>query len=305
MNRSPLSRQKPAPLILFWLLLTLLAGPAAAIEVFVAIPPQKWLSDRIGGELVTTHVLVASGQDPHTYEPTPRQIAALSRARLYFTLDLEFEKQIVPRLQKTVPNLPIIDTTADIDRIAMTGNEQEGASADKKHADDRGHHHHRDGLDPHVWLSPPNLKRMAATMARAMATADPDNRVVYAKNLEALSTTLDQLDDHISRELAPFQGASFYVFHPAFGYFAHTYHLRQKAIETGGKSPGPRQLAALIAQARANRARVIFVQPQFDPKSAIAVADAIHGVVVPLDPLAEDVALNLKTMAEKIKTALQ
>jgi len=294
-------------LAFFWFMGAFVAAPAmAAMEVFVSIPPQKWLSDRIGGELVTTHVLVGSGQDPHTYEPTPRQISTLSRARLYFTLDLEFEKQIVPRLEKTVPTLRIIDTADGISKIAMT-EDGHGESEHDEHAYTHGGEkgHHRAELDPHVWLSPPNLKIMAAAMARAMAATDPANKAIYEENLLAVSAALDRLHERVTEDLAPYHGATFFVFHPAFGYFAHAYHLRQEAIETGGKSPSPRQLAALIARAKEVKARVIFVQPQFDPKSAQTVADAIHGKVVPLDPLAEDVPLNLEIMAGKIKTALQ
>jgi zinc transport system substrate-binding protein len=271
------------------------------LEIFVSIPPQKWLSDQIGKSLVVTHVLVDKGQDPHTYEPTPKQISALSRAKIYFTLDLEFEEQIIPRLKKTIPGLHIIDTADSIPKIAMT----EQDSVNSQHDDHNQTHaeHHHDGLDPHVWLSPLNLKIMAAEMSQAMIANDPANKPAYEKNLLAVTQTLDQLHQKIEHELAPFQGAPFYVFHPAFGYFAHTFHLQQKAIETGGKSPTPRQLTSLIAQAKANKTRVIFVQPQFDPRSATAVANAIDGEVVPLDPLAEDVVTNLEVMADKIQAA--
>jgi zinc transport system substrate-binding protein len=276
---------------------------SAPMEVFVSIPPQKWLSDQIGGTLVTTHVLVNKGQDPHTYEPTPKQITALSQAKLYFTLDLEFEEQIIPKLEQTVPSLHIIDTADSIPKIAMTEHEHD-EHGHNDHVKTKEEHHHHEDFDPHVWLSPLNLKIMAADMAKALSTADPANRSTYEKNLLEVNRTLDQLHQQITQELAPFQGASFYVFHPAFGYFAHTYHLQQKAIETGGKSPSPRQLSSLITEAKTNKARVIFVQPQFDPKSASAVANAINGEVVPLDPLAEDVITNLKTMTKKIKMAL-
>lgn len=246
---------------------------------------------------MTTHVLVDKGQDPHTYEPTPRQLTALSQAKIYFTLNLEFEGQIIPRLEKTVPSLHMIDTAAAISKITMTEDAQDDHGSTNK----GGHHH--EVLDPHVWLSPLNLKIMAADMARAMITYDPANKSSYEKNLLEVNETLDQLHQRIEHELAPLQGTSFYVFHPAFGYFAHTYHLHQKAIETGGKSPTPRQLSALITQARTNKAQVIFVQPQFDPKSAAAIANSIGSEVVPLDPLAEDVVANLEIMAHKIKAA--
>ncbi|MEK6201274.1 MAG: zinc ABC transporter substrate-binding protein [Desulfobulbaceae bacterium] len=290
-------------LVLFTLFCLTSMAFSAPMEVFVSIPPKKWLSDKLGGSLVTTHVLVGKGQDPHTYEPTPRQLTALSRAQLYFTLDLEFEGQVIPKLKKTVHTLHFVDTAGAIPRIGMSGH---GHGHDEQniyaHADKQ--EPRQEGLDPHVWLSPLNLKIMAAAMARAMIEKDPTNKSSYEENLLETNRILDQLHQRIEQELAPYQGASFYVFHPAFGYFAHTYHLQQEAIETGGKSPTPRQLASLITQARSNKARVIFVQPQFDPKSAAALANAIGGEVVPLDHLAEDVVTNLEIIAQKVKAAL-
>ena len=283
-----------------WFAALAFAAPSPPLKIFVSVPPQKWVSDKIGGTLVTTDVLVNKGQDPHTYEPTPKQLTTLSQAKIYFTLDLEFERQIIPKLEQTVPTLHIIDTAASIPKIAMTEHDEPEPNnqvhTNKEHQD-------HEGLDPHVWLSPLNLKIMAADIARAMIASDPANKATYEKNLLETTRILDQIHQKIEYQLAPYQGASFYVFHPAFGYFAHTYHLQQQAIETGGKSPSPRQLSSLIVQARASKARVIFVQPQFDPKSAQAIANAIHGEVVPLDPLAEDVAANLETIATKIQAA--
>ena len=88
---------------------------------------------------------------------------------------------------------------------------------------------------------------------------------------------LDGLDARIRRALRPFRGQTFYVFHPAFGYFADAYGLRQKSVETEGKSPTPRQLLALIKQARAEGVKIIFLQPQFDRRAADAVATALGG----------------------------
>ena len=76
------------------------------------------------------------------------------------------------------------------------------------------------------------------------------------------------------------------VFHPAWGYFAHAYGLRQVPIELEGKDPKPAELQGLIEHARGSGIRVIFVQPQFSTKSAALVAKAIGGQVVFADPLA-------------------
>lgn len=275
----------------------LLAGTstafAAPMEIYVSIPPQKWLSDQIGGEKVLTHVLVAKGQDPHTYEPTPKQISDLARSKIYFTIGLEFEEQITRKLGAAVAGLTMIDSSKSLKKIVMSDHQHE-----------TNHEQHHESTDPHVWLSPPNLIRMADDMAAAMASADPGNAETYRQNLQKTALVLNQLHQAIAADLAPFKGSAFYVFHPSFGYFARDYHLEQQAVEIAGKSPSPRQLSALITRARAENVRVIFVQPQFDRRSAAMIAKAIDGVVEPLDALAEDVVGNLQTIATKIKTAL-
>jgi len=276
----------------------------APMDVFVSIPPQKWLCDQVGGKLVTTHVLVGKGQNPHTFEPTPRQVIALSRAKLFFTVGMTFEEKISHKLERVSGSLNRIDISRHVHKIPM-GKDGHNHEEDHRHGqdiqkDDHGH----EILDPHIWLSPVNLKLMAANMADAMIDIDPANKSEYERNLLNVTSRLDRLHTTIKRELAPYKGASVYVFHPAFGYFAHAYHLRQEAVEIEGKTPTPKQLASLITRAKSRGVKVIFVQPQFDPKSAAAIASAIGGKVIPLNPLAEDVEANLKLMAGKIKEAL-
>jgi zinc transport system substrate-binding protein len=115
---------------------------------------------------------------------------------------------------------------------------------------------------------------------------------------------LDRLDARLRESLAPLKGRDFFVYHPAFGYFADAYGLRQIPVEIEGKEPTARQLARLIDRARAEGVRVIFVQPQFSAKSAQAIATAIGGSVIPLDDLAKDYLANLAAMAEKVRGAL-
>ena len=275
-------------------LLTILTAPvvfAEPLPVLVSILPQKWLVEQIGGGKIDVRVLLAKGQEPHGMEPTPEQVSALFRSRLYFAIGLEFERGLLAKVEQAKSNVQIVDTVAGIKKIPMTD-----------HHD--GHDHEHGGLDPHVWLDTQNLQEMAAVMAAAIAEADPANSADYQKNLQVLSNKLITLHGEISRKLAPFKGQSFFVFHPAFGYFAHAYGLRQEAVEIEGKSPAPRKLYALIAEAKRDKVKVIFVQPQFDRKNAETIAQAIGGKVAALDPLAENVPDNLRFMAEQISSAL-
>jgi zinc transport system substrate-binding protein len=97
----------------------------------------------------------------------------------------------------------------------------------------------------------------------------------------------------------------FMVFHPAWGYFAAAYGLKQVPVEIEGKKPKPAQLKELIEHARQNGITVVFVQPQFSTQSAALVAREIGGRVAIADPLAEDWAANLRRVAEKFEAALK
>jgi len=271
------------------------------LRVFVTVPPQAYMAKRLGGPAVTVHTLINAGQDPHTYEPTPRQATDLGRAHLFFTVGMPFEKRLVGKVVAGNRGLKVVDSTAGIPRLAMEEDHHDEESGHHKGGNSARKHGHHHGLpDPHVWLAPANAQRMAETMALAMMAQRPDLQDILRGNLTALQGELAALDQRIAASLAPYQGRTFYVFHPAFGYFADAYGLRQKAVETGGKSPTPRQLASLIRQAEADRIRVIFVQPQFDAKSGATLAQAINGTVAPLDPLAHDVISNLQAMADTL-----
>ena len=100
--------------------------------------------------------------------------------------------------------------------------------------------------------------------------------------------------------MEPYIGEQFYVFHPAFGYFGHTYGIDQVAIELNGNSPTPKELSAFIAAANEKNVKVLFTQPQFDPRAAEIVAKTLGAKVVALDPLAPDVLANLKRIADAI-----
>jgi zinc transport system substrate-binding protein len=75
------------------------------------------------------------------------------------------------------------------------------------------------------------------------------------------------------------------------------------AIEIGGKEPGPKELSALIARARREKVRIIFVQPQFSRRSAEAIARAIGGAVVSIDDLARDYPAMLQGIADGLERA--
>lgn len=269
---------------------------AAELRVAVSIPPQKWLATQIGGELISTKILLDAGQSPHSFVPTPKQIATLFDADIYFLIGVAFEQQVHEKIRQADNHPKMIDTTLSIKRIPIQHNHDDGKPCPCGSSHSAGY-----GLDPHVWLSPANLLIMAYSMAESLAEADPKNSHIYADNLQKLISTLNRHDEQIRNSLIPYQGEAFFVFHPAFGYFAHAYGLKQEAVEVAGKKPTPRQLAALVEKIKEAQARVIFIQPGFDQRTAQIIADIIDGNLVTIDPLAEDVLKTIHTLAKEIR----
>lgn len=284
------------------------AGQALAqpLHVIVSIVPQKYFVQRIGGGLVETVVMVPPGASPHSYEPKPEQMRALARASAYFAIGVEYEKAVLPKIAAMHPDLKIVQTDAGIVKAPMTGRHQHGQAKEHEHEHEHEHgHHHHKGLDNHVWLAPELVRIQAKNILESLTALDPAHAAVYASNYRAFMADLDSLDVDIKEALGGREGSAFMVFHPAWGYFATQYGLRQIPVEVEGKEPTAQDLQRLIDRAKSEQIRVVFVSPQFSTRSAETIAKAINGQVVPVNPLAEDWMENMRTVAEKFRQAMQ
>lgn len=276
--------------------------------LFTTILPQKDFVRHIAGNRFEVHALAGAGQNPHSYTPTPDQMKKLSKASAYFSIGMEVEDGVLPKIKKTMPKLPIVDLRKDIEFREMTEAHHHEDEDHHNDAHDAGHDEscdgHHDGKDPHIWLSPLLVKKMAVTIKKALIEIDPQGKQVYEKNFKTFTLKLDSLDEYIRTTLKPVKGTELFVFHPAFGYFADEYGLIQKPVETGGKEPSARDLAKLIKEAREHKPKVIFVQPQYTVKSAEALARQIGCAVVPINPLPENYFKEMHDMSSKVREGL-
>lgn len=278
-----------------------LSAVAAEFNAVVSIPPQKYIADKITEGRFETISMVDLGSNPHNYEPKPKQMVFLAHSDVYFSIGIEFEEVWLKKLLSAGKDLKHIDTAKGIKRIPVYG---EIIEIEHDHNDDHDHDH--GGLDPHIWLSPANMRVIAQNMAKAFIEIDPSGRSLYEKNLNSLLSEIDNTDFRVRENLEGIaSGTPFMVFHPGWGYFAKTYDLRQVAVEVEGKEPKPALLKELIKYARERNIKVVFVQPQFSRKSAETIASAIGGHVVAIDNLAYDWSSNMIIVSEELAKALK
>jgi zinc transport system substrate-binding protein len=266
------------------------------LHIMVSIPPQKYFVERIGNEYVNVTTMVPPGVEPHTFEPKPEQLKALSRSSAYMRIRIDFEEAWMDKFKAANPKMLLVDTTQGIQRMPLAAsNQQQGKNA---YADES------ENLDPHIWLSPQLVKIQAQTIANALIKLDPTHKKEYQANLEGFLADINMLDTDIRKILKGIKNRKFIAFHPAWGYFAHNYRLEMIPIEVGGQEPSAAELAALITKAKKQNIKVVFVEPQFSKQTAETIARQIGGEVLLIDPLSPDWLDNLRYVANTFAKVL-
>lgn len=258
--------------------------------VFVSVLPQVGIVKRLVGDAVEVQALVGAGQDPHNYAATPKQSMALGKAYAIITCGMPFEEPLMQRLEGT--GIKIIDSLAG---LKTREGEEHGSN------DDHAHHDH--ALDPHVWLAPEALRGLAQNIAKALTDIVPSEKDKISENLATYEAELDALHAELTKRLKPHSGRTVYVYHPAFGYFTDAYQMWQESVEIDGKTPTQKELAAFMEKAKKEGMRIIFVQPQFDKKSAEAIAQELGARVESLDALSEDAIGSIRKIADAVEAA--
>jgi len=265
--------------------------------IVVTLLPQAEFVEKIGGDKVEVTVMVPPGANVHTYEPTPGQMATLAKAELYAKVGsgVEFELAWMDNLVDQNKDMLVVDCSQGITLIEM--------STSHEHEDEVDHN--QEGMDPHIWMSPRNAMMMVENICDGLVQVDLTNKSYYESNRDAYLEELSQLDRDIKDGLASITNRVFMVYHPAFGYFAHEYELKMLPIEEEGKEPTAKGLTFLIDEAKENDIKVIFAEPQFDPKSAEVIADEINGTVILINPLSKDYTVNILSILSEMVKAME
>jgi len=256
--------------------------PAPVLHAVASLPPLAWLVEQVGGERVAVTVLLPPGSSPHTFEPSPRQLAAFDEADLFVAVghpDLAFEHRQVERLLRQRPDLAVVRLAGEDDVDAP-------------------------GSDPHLWLDPRRMDEAAQRLAATLSRLDPRGAVLYRSRLAALRADLTALDRRLADRLGSAPRHRFFVQHPAWGPLAAAYGLDQVALEHEGKEPSPKLLVQRIEEGRAAGVTTIFVERGAAQRAARVFAAETGAEIVVLDPLAADWAAEMQRTADALARAL-
>lgn len=230
--------------------------------LIVTIEPYRFLVETIAGDMWVVKTVVPKGNNPETFDPTPRDMLSVSGSKAYFMVgDLGFEKVWKDDITELYPSMEVIDTSQGIERCAG---------------------------DPHLWTSPDNMSIIAHNVCEALCSLDSTGVVGYRKRLNSFNAMLDRTDSLINEQLKYSKEKSFLIYHPTLTYFANRYGFEQITIEHEGKEASLAHLRSVIDEAKDKEVKHILVQTDFDSKNSEVIANEIDADIYTIDPLSYD-----------------
>lgn len=268
-------------LYLLLLLLTKSALADEAINVFVSILPQAYLTERIGQDKVEVQVMLQPGVAAETFDPAMKQIAKLNLTDIYFQIGIPFEKKWMPTFAAQYEKMKIVSCCE-----ALFPNR-------------------KPELDNHVWVSPRNAEKLALQIKQELSALMPEHAEYFHENYSQLITDLNNLDQEIVSILRNRRHDYFVTTHASLGHFAEDYGLKQVALEYQGREPGPRRMMKIVSLARDENINTIFRQTGHQSPAAEVFDRELNIRTVDFDPLANDYLTNIRGIARSIAESLK
>ena len=242
-----------------------------AVESYLADMAQK-----IAGERLQIEVLMPLGVDPHSFEPTPQDIAKISKSQILLINGAGFEEWLAETLTNAGGKQVVIEASQGL--TSRQAREGEAVMHAEQDAHETG--------DPHFWLDAQNAVRYVETIRDGLIQADPEGRALYTQNASAYLIELKDLDAWIEEQVQaiPAEKRQIVTNHESFGYYADRYGF--KIIGTvipsvsSESAPSAQQLALLIDTIRQTGARVIFLETGANPQLAQQIAEETGVMVV-------------------------
>ncbi len=265
------------------------ATPAERRLVVVAsLPIFASLVEVVGGDLVEVGAVMPPGTDPHTYQPSPRDVAPLAEADLVVYNGGDLEPWMERQLEAVGGRARVLVLAEGLEPPAELAQEEaehghDHADAEEAphaeetpHAGETPHADHDHAVNPHFWLDPDYAVVYVERIAAALAELDPAHAEAYRANAERYSDEIRAFDEWAKGQIEtiPPERRKLVTFHDAFPYFAAHYGLELVGVVvvSPGREPSPQEVAELVERIRSEGVPAIFVEPQFNPKLAETVA---------------------------------
>jgi manganese/iron transport system substrate-binding protein len=216
----------------------------------------------IGGDAIQLSVLLPPGVDAHSFQPTPQDVAKISKADIIFANGAGLETFLQPMLQNAGSQAPIVSVSDGVKLLAAP--DLNTTQPTEQHASG----------DPHTWFDPENVVVWSQSIADELGRLDPAQAQSYNANAQAYQAQLKDLDTWIRGQVSglPEAGRQLVTDHDSFTYFANRYGFKLVGAVVPGYSslaePSAQDLARLEDAIRKLGVKAVFVGQTANPALA-------------------------------------
>ncbi len=259
----------------------------------VSIHPIAYFIDRLTDNALDVNVMIPPGASHGTYSPTPQQFQRLSDSGMYLRIGyLGYEQVWIGRLREMNPSMKVVNLSDHVELIR-------GLEID------HGDHKHEGGVDPHIWMSPLVMRRLLPIIKSSLVEVYPHLEEVADRNYPDLESEVEVLHNEYVELSNKLTRKSFMIYHPALTYLARDYGFTQVSVEHEGKEPSPAMLSRIIRDARAYSVPVIFIQEEYDMRSAELISKETGATLIQINPLAYDWVASMNELKQYLGEHLQ
>jgi ABC-type Zn uptake system ZnuABC Zn-binding protein ZnuA len=250
------------------------ANHAASDQPITVLAVESFLTDiaqNVAGDRLKVETLIPIGVDPHTYQPTPQEVAKIAASQVLIINGAHFEEWLDKTLENAGGQRLTITASAGLASRTPGANE----IMDPDHAG-----------DPHFWLDPNNALQYVENIRAGLTQADPAGATIYTQNAEQYIRQLKDLDAWIQAEVSqiPAEKRLLVTNHESFGYFADRYGFTIAGTvipsTSSEASPSAQQMAALIDDIKHLGVKAIFLETGANPQLAEQIAQETGAQVI-------------------------
>jgi zinc transport system substrate-binding protein len=249
-------------------------------DVTVTINPLKSLADSIGGEFANIRLLLPANAEPHTFEPSAKDVEKLTKTALLIEVGLGLDEWATKLAQTANPGPRVVSVGAGIPTLPAVSERYGKNLKNQNKVPKYG--------DPHVWGDPLIVSTLIVpTIVNAFIAADPKNEKIYLSNGQRLKDRLTALSAKTDTLLAPLRGKSVILQHGSFSYFCRRYGITVLDIiePFPDVEPSPKDIEEIIKIGKEKKAIAVLSEPLISQKPAQIIAAELNIPIITLDAL--------------------
>jgi zinc/manganese transport system substrate-binding protein len=266
------------------------APPAedATLPVVASTNVYGSIVEAVGGDRVSVDSLIDDpAADPHSYESTPADAAAVAKARLVVVNGGGYD-DFLSRLVESSGATPTVVDVADLSGLVPA--EEEHAEGEPE---PEGEEHGHGEFNEHFWYSLPTVQKVATQIATDLGAAEPADAAEFTANAEAFNARVAELITRTEAIGKAQPGARVAVTEPVPGYLVQTAGLTDatppeftEAIEEDTDPPAA-ALQETLALFSGDPVRALILNAQTETPSTDQVRDAAQTAGVPVVEMTE------------------